>query len=367
MIQRDGQSRPSLQPNKYNNRRGRRPCLPDAHSTHHLFMTHLYKKTQYLLFKHQEATMIQKKDLLAYTASIVFASIFGLSFLFSKKALEITTPFKLISFRFLLAFLVLSILILFKVVKVNYKGKNLKDLFILSMAQPVVYFIFETYGIKYSSSSYAGLMIALIPIITSIMGVYLLKEFPNKIQWIFIFLSVAGVIYIVLKDTNPNSQNTLVGTIFLLITVLAASFYNIVSRRSSIYFSSIEITYFMMGTGAIVFNSISIFIDLLHGDIHNYFQPLLNGQFRISILYLGILSSIVAFFLINYALSAFPASKVVVFTNLATVISVIAGVTLLKEAFYYYHVVGAILIISGIIGTNYFNTKALKKYKDIKG
>lgn len=307
--------------------------------------------------------MLQRKDILAYIASFIYASIFGLSFLFSKKALDITTPFKLISFRFLLAFLVLSILILFKVIKVNYKGKNLKDLFILSMAQPVIYFIFETYGIKYSSSSYAGLMMALIPILVTIMGIFLLKEIPSKIQWFFILLSVSGVVFIVLMDSSPGSQNTLLGTVFLLIAVFVGSLYNILSRKSSVHFSSIEITYFMMGAGAIVFNIISFIIDLVNEDLDNFFLPLLNIDFLISILYLGILSSITAFFLINFALSALPASKAVIFGNLATVISIIAGVIILKEAFYYYHVIGSIIIISGIVGTNYFNARKVKMLK----
>lgn len=310
--------------------------------------------------------MLQRKEILAYIAAFIYASIFGLSFLFSKKALDIATPFKLISFRFLLAFLVLSILILFKIIKVNYKGKNLKNLFILSMTQPVIYFILETYGIKYTSSSYAGLMMALIPIIVSIMGIFLLNEIPSKIQWIFILLSVSGVVYIVLMDSSPESQNTLLGTVFLLIAVFVGSLYNILSRKSSVHFSSIEITYFMMGAGAIVFNIISFIIDLVNNDLDNFFQPLLNIDFLIAILYLGILSSIIAFFLINFSLSALPASKAVIFGNLSTVISIIAGVIILKEAFYYYHIIGSIIIISGIVGTNYFNAMKVKKLKEEK-
>jgi drug/metabolite transporter (DMT)-like permease len=307
--------------------------------------------------------MLKRKDILAYIASFIYASIFGLSFLFSKKALDITTPFKLISFRFLLAFIVLSLLILFRIIKVNYRGKNLKGLFILSMTQPVIYFIFETYGIKYSSSSYAGLMVALIPIIVTIMGIFLLKEIPSKIQWMFILLSVSGVVYIVLMDSSPGSQNTFLGTVFLLIAVFVGSLYNILSRKSSVHFSSIEITYFMMGAGAIVFNIISFIIDFINGNLENFFQPLLNKDFLISILYLGILSSITAFFLINFALSALPASKAVIFGNLATVISIIAGVVFLREAFYYYHIIGSIIIIFGIIGTNYFNARKVKRLK----
>ncbi|GAA0717591.1 DMT family transporter [Clostridium malenominatum] len=301
--------------------------------------------------------MFNKKDTLPYLASIGYSIIFGLSFLFSKMALEVASPFKLISFRFLLAFLTMSVLILFKVIKVNYKGKKLKELLILSLLQPVVYFIFETYGIKYSSSSYAGVLIALIPVLVSIIGIYFLNEVPSKSQWFFILLSVSGVIYIVLNDNNSGSSNTLLGTVCLLIAIVAGSIYNILSRKSSTNFSSMEITYFMMGTAAIVFNIIALVLDIINGNMGDFFKPLSNSNFIISLLFLGILSSIVAFFLANYALSKLPASRSTVFGNLSTVISIFTGVFFLNENFYFYHVIGSLMILSGIIGTNYFNAK----------
>lgn len=305
--------------------------------------------------------MVQKKEVIAYIASIIYASIFGLSFLFSKRALEVAAPLQLISFRFLLAFMMLTLLVVLRVVKVDYRGKSLKDLVLLSITQPVLYFIFETYGIQHSSSSYAGLIMALIPIMVSIMGIFFLEEYPSRVQWTFILLSVVGVIYIVFKDSSSNSQNTLLGTALLLMAVLVGSYYNILSRKSSVHFSSIDITYFMMGAGAVVFNGISIVLGWMDGAIHHYFQPLFNRDFLISILYLGILSSNLAFFLMNYALSALPASKAVIFGNLSTVVSIVAGVVVLKEAFYFYHFIGSALIISGIVGTNYFNTRSTQK------
>jgi len=46
-----------------------------------------------------------------------------------------------------------------------------------------------------------------------------------------------------------------------------------------------------------------------------------------------------------------------VFSNFATLITILAGVIFLKEQFHLYHLVGAIIIIAGVIGTNYFGTK----------
>lgn len=297
------------------------------------------------------------KNVTPYVAAIIFSLIFGLSFMFTKKAIMVISVFKLLSFRFLLAFIVMSLLVLFKVIKVDYKNKPIKDLFITCIAQPVVYFIFETYAIQYTSSSYAGLFIALIPICVSIMGIYFLKEMPSRIQWIFIFLSVAGVIYILLNDTSSiNGSANIVGTLFLFVAIISASVYSIYSRKISLHFSSFEITYFMMGIAAGVFNFIALILDISNGNVNTYFQPILNKDVIISVIYLGILSSVVAYYLMNYSLSKMTASKSTVFANLATIISIVAGVVFLGESFYYYHVIGSVMILVGIIGTNYFNT-----------
>jgi drug/metabolite transporter (DMT)-like permease len=56
----------------------------------------------------------------------------------------------------------------------------------------------------------------------------------------------------------------------------------------------------------------------------------------------------------NYVLSKMEASRVGVFVNLGTVVTIIAGIVFLKEEFYYYHVIGSILVIGGVLGANYF-------------
>lgn len=63
----------------------------------------------------------------------------------------------------------------------------------------------------------------------------------------------------------------------------------------------------------------------------------------------------------NYALSKIEAAKMSVFGNLRTVVAIFAGVFFLKEKIYYYHIIGSIMIILGVIGTNYFDSKDEEK------
>lgn len=305
-----------------------------------------------------------KHNTLAVIAGIISSTIFGLSFLFSKMALNTADTFELLSFRFLTAFLAMSALILFKVISVNYKGKNIKGLFLLGLMEPIIYFIFETYGIKFSSSSKAGLMIALIPIGVTILSAYFLKERPSYSQVIFIILSVAGVMLIGIMGSSNSGGGNLLGIILLLGAVLSAAMFSIISRKLSAQFTSMELTYSMMVQAMIFFNAISIIQHIRNKNITEYFKPLTNTTFLISISYLGLLSSVVAYFLTNFTLSKIEAVKSSVLSNISTIISIAAGVLFLKESFHYYHLIGSVMIILGVWGTNYFGIqKAVKKMK----
>jgi drug/metabolite transporter (DMT)-like permease len=311
---------------------------------------------------------VNNNSILPVLSAITTCIIFGLSFLFSKQAIDAANPLSLLAFRFLTAFTVMSVLVLIKVIKINYKNKNLKGLLAVSIMQPVFYFICESYGIKYSSSSEAGMMIALIPIVVSIMSVYFLKEKPSLLQWIFIVLSVSGVIFIVLMDSSNSSSGNFTGILFLFGAVISGSAFNILSRRYSTTFSPMELTYFMMGTGAVFFNAASIIQHIINGSLGSYFAPLTKANFDISIFYLGILSSIIAFFLLNFALSKIEASKTTVFTNLTTIVSILAGVIFLHERFHYYHLIGSMLILVGVWGTNYYGAKnTIESELELKG
>ena len=298
--------------------------------------------------------MNDKNSVIPYLAAIISSAIFGLSFLFSKMALTVASPLALVAFRFLLAFVVMSALIMFKVIKVNYKNKPIKELIILGLAEPVVYFIFETYGIRETSSSIAGLMLSIIPIAVTILGVYFLKEIPSIKRIMYIVISVSGVALIGIMSASSNEGTSVRGIFLLLGAVITAGFFTIISRKASKYFTPIEITYFMMFLGAIFFNLILISALINRGEILTYFEPLRNSKFICSVLYLGILSSIVAYLLINYTLSKIEASNTSVFANISTIVSVVAGVVILKETFHFYDFIGSALILIGVWGTNRF-------------
>lgn len=282
-------------------------------------------------------------------AGIVLSFIFGFSFLFSKQSLATMTPFELLAHRFSLASVLLLILILFKKIKVNFSWKLVRDLLPIACFQPIIYFLGETFGIKLTTASESGLIIALIPVVVTLMSNFFLKEKASLPQWIFIFVSVLGVGVVVLASSGFNFGVHLLGMGALFVAVFAAAVFNILSRKLSQKYSPTEITLVMMVTGAIFFNLIRT-LTLKTGQF--YFSAFLNLNSLATLLYLGILSSVVAFFLLNYMLNKMPASQTATFINLTTVVSVVAGVVFRGESFRAPSVIGGLLILIGVWGAN---------------
>jgi drug/metabolite transporter (DMT)-like permease len=298
---------------------------------------------------------------LPYVAGIAISIIFGMSFMFTRQALDSFGTFHLLAFRFTLAALMLSILALIGVIKVEFRNKPIKELLLLCFFQPIAYFIFETIGVKLTSSSQAGMMIALIPVIVTLMAVVFLKESPNKMQSLFIFVSVLGVLFIIAMSGNLNAGGNLIGIAVLMGAVISGATYNILSRKLSSHYKPLEITFVMMWVGSICFNTIAVVSSIMQGTLHSYFSGFSSWQAVSSILYLGILSSICAFFMLNYMLSKLTASSSAVFSNLTTVISIAAGVFIRHESFYWYQLAGGALIILGVWGTNYYGIRTTVK------
>jgi Permeases of the drug/metabolite transporter (DMT) superfamily len=275
--------------------------------------------------------------------------VWGFSFLFSKLAFQVTTPSVLLAIRFLLAFAFMNLALLLRRKPLSLRGRPWKGLLVLGLTQPVCYFLCESYGINNSTSSFAGTMIALIPMSALALSALLLGERTNLRQKLFTVLSVAGAAVASLAGVGGEVRP--LGVILLLGAVLSGGFYNIYSRKTSYSFDAFEQTYFMLGMGAAVFTPLALWLS--RNDLSRLvLAPLQNGKLWMSALFLAGLCSVGAFLLLNYALSRVPAPVVAPLGNLTTVVSILAGVIFLHESFTALQAAGSAAIVFGAVGAS---------------
>lgn len=275
-------------------------------------------------------------------------SIFGFSFLFSKIAMNVAEPFVLLAVRFTVAVAFMSLLRIFKLVQCDLHGKDIRPLILLGLIEPVAYFLCESYGIKLTSSSFAGIIIALIPIAGIALGRIILNEHPGLYRVCYSLLSVLGVMVLTLGNDVGGFQ--WLGFILLLGAVFTGAMFSIQSRRVADRFTAFERTYVMFCVGMVFFDVLALI--RVGGDMQLWITPLTDLSFWISIIYLACISSVGAFMLLNKALDVLDVTHALAFSNLSTVISVLAGIVLLHEHFTLIQAVGIVMVIFGVYKVN---------------
>ncbi|MFF2530501.1 DMT family transporter [Brevibacillus sp. DP1.3A] len=304
-----------------------------------------------------------KDEQKAILAALLNAGITGLSFLFLKMALAVTNPVDTLAHRFTVAFIAASIPIVFGWIKLSIKPKDMLTIIPLAMLYPILFFTLQAFGLVYTTSSEAGIIQATVPIFTMIMAAFFLGESSTWLQKLSTLLSVGGVVYIfAMKGLSVSSgSGSSIGTILILLSAFSLAGYSVLARKMTKSFHYIDMTYMVALLGFLFFNGWSVIRHSAEGTLSTYFAPFASSAFIISIVFLGILSSLMTSFMTNFALSKMEASKLSVFNNLSTLVTIVAGVIFLQEQLAYYHLIGAVMIIIGVIGTNFLGAKAKKQ------
>lgn len=354
----------------------------------------------------------------AYLAAFGQVLIIGLSFMFVKLSLAYTNIIDLLFWRFLAAYLALVLLkpILAPLVLGNKStagaaaaqvkpAKSTAELLqfaLIALFFPILFFGLQAWGLLYTSSVEAGIMFAIVPILVAVLSNFMLGEQVSLKQVGFICLSIAGVVFFlvisnhaanqaaqeslaaqaatltnaessaqvaqaaqvaqVAKEASASTTNLslssgwVVGVLLLFGSSCAAAMYQVLSRKLRAL-GPANIAANVTAMGFFFFTLVALVYHLYVGSFSELIKPLLAPTFIVSILYLGVLSSLVTSLLTSYALAHLPAAKVSVFNNLSPMIALFAGVLILGEHFDPLYLVGIALTLLGVVGTSMAKTK----------
>ena len=292
----------------------------------------------------------RKHTLAVITACIAFV-IFGFSFMFSSIALSITSTMVLLCFRFTVAVITLTVVVAVNSLvgrirgkawfSFSLRGKPMGGLLLLGIVQPVLYLVFENSSIRYTSSAVTGTVLAVVPVICILADVFISRESVSKLQVVCAVACVAGV---ALVETGGETRISFLGFFCLLMTLVCDVGYYILSRRASRQFSPLEVPYVMFRMGMIVFVPAALIQG--RGQMAELFLPAIqSAPFWGSVVFLGAVSSVGAYGLLNYANATLTNSEASLIGNIATVVSVLAGVLLLRDPFSPLQAIGVVVIL----------------------
>lgn len=292
-----------------------------------------------------------KKIIIGVAFALACEFLYGISYIFTKSATEDVSMLTLLGWRFLIAFIGMTILVLVGVMKVSFKGKNLKYLLIIAVIDPVIYFVAETYGISWTTASESGTFLAAIPVASLIASTLYLKKKPTRLQTLGICITLGGVLVTVL-GVGVEASFSPAGYLMLLLAVVSYSVYSVLVEDAT-DFSGADITYAMIVVAFIVFGTGALVEAGVNGTMHELLTaPMVHDGLLKAMLYQGIGCSILAVFMSNVAISYIGVNRVSTFFGLSVVISILSGVFILGEGFTMVQIIGAAVILGGVYTAN---------------
>lgn len=288
---------------------------------------------------------------------MLYACTIGFSFLFIKIALRYAKPLDILGHRFIVAALCSLLPIWAGKVPLRYSLSDMAAVLSTAIIYPGLFFLLQTLGLLFVSSSEAGIIQATAPIFTLLLAIMLLGERTNRAQLISVLLSVGGVLFISLFSATNSASYNVWGVMLALGSTISLALYIVLMRKLTKVFSVSALTVITSITGFVIFNAFALIGHSTAAEASGYFAPFAYPAYFVAILFLGGGSSFLSSFFSSYALSKLETSKMSVFPNLASLIAVLAGVLFLGEPFHWFHAAGGGMIICGVLGTNMLSGK----------
>ena len=288
------------------------------------------------------------EDRKALAALIVTVLIWGSSFAALKIVLDEVTPLGLSFLRSVVATFALILLLGF-----NEGFAKLREalrekflyLILLATAGVVLFNIFQNIGIQYTSSGVASVLLATNPLFVLVLGAIFLQERINRNKLIGMTLGFIGVAIIIFGGKGIIDfflSSSFIGNVLVLCSALCWGLYVIMNKKVLARYSPLLLT-----ASAFIFGSFILF--LLYLSSHDFSAIIhLSTTSWLLVVYLGFISSGVAYFLWNYALNKTEASRASVFLFLIPVVAILLGKILLAERITFLSAAGAGLVLSGI-------------------
>lgn len=280
----------------------------------------------------------------------------GYTFVAFKFALESFKPISIVFLR-----LVISVIFLFGISLLSgklqaIKREDYKYFILMAFFEPFLYFLGESFGLTYVSSTLGSVIIAMIPLIVPIAAWYMYREKLTMLNWVGLLLSFAGVIAVVFSGDGEVFVR-LKGVLLLFLAVLSAVGYSLIVKGLSHKYNGFTITAYQNAIGIIMFLPLFLWFDA--GSLMDV-KP--SAMAVSSLLYLAIFGSSLTFVLFTFAIREIGASRANIFANLIPVFTAIFSYFLLKEEMPGLKVAGIFVVLIGVF-LSQVKSISLKKQK----
>ncbi|GAB1793175.1 DMT family transporter [Priestia megaterium] len=283
-----------------------------------------------------------KNTLLGSIYLALAASIWGGMYVVVKVVVAIIPPLELVWIRYVIAILALVIIGLIKRQSWRISKRHIPLIVAIGVIGNAISIVTQEYGTMLSSAQMGAIITSSTPAFMVIFARLILKEKLNIKKGVSVCLATIGVLLIVGNGhINMSSQ---LGGISLLMAALTWALMSILIKRVPSSYSPVVVTTYSILVAILV---LTPFVYKGLGEIHisKLTDPTIGG----GLLYLGIVSTALAFILWNRGLQLLNASSGGLFFFFQPLVGTLLGWLLLGESIGGTFWIGSFLILSGVL------------------
>ncbi len=266
----------------------------------------------------------------------------GTSFAAIKIALASFTPMTAMWLRMAVA-TVAFLPFWWRVPRPRYRKGDWKLLALAALCIPCLYYTFEGFAVQQTTSSQAGVISAVVPLLVA-GGAWVV--FRERLNWqgaVAIGLSLAGVAVLSFAGSAAESApNPALGNMLELLAMVAAAASMLTIKHLSTRYDPWWLTGMQAAVGAVFFLPLA-----LQSDPRTWLAAPVAAW--VSVLYLGVAVSLGAFGLYNSALRALPASRAALSINLIPAVALLTGWVALGETLNWIQLAACVVVIGAVV------------------
>ncbi len=292
--------------------------------------------------------------------AISLAMLFwSFSFIWTRQAIQSFQPVTLVTFRLIIASVLLFIVSKAAGKFQNLRREDLKWFLLLAFFEPFMYYIGETYGLTMVESTLASVIISTIPLFAPVLAYFLLKEKISFANIAGILVSLSGVFLVVYEPKGGLSANPW-GVVLMFLAVFSAICYTTTLRKISTHYSTFNVIFYQSLFGLMYFIP-TFFIT----DFSTFSVNQITTQGLFALFMLSVFASVIAFVLFAGVVRKIGVARTNVFVNLIPVFTAVLAWWLLDEHLNSLKFAGIAITVIGLFVSQMgkFNFK----FKQIKG
>jgi drug/metabolite transporter (DMT)-like permease len=225
----------------------------------------------------------------------------------------------------------------------SVRREDYRLIFFLSLLVIPINQFFFLYGMRFTTPSNAALLYATTPILVLLFSHWFLGEQLTRKKIYGVVLGFIGVTLVIFERGLDAGMHYLMGNLIISLAVLAWGLYTVYGRKLTSKYGPLDASAITLLTGTVLFLPIGIIPAL------SFPYSSLTPANWLQILYLGIVTSVIAYLLWYYALSRIEAAKVALFANLQPILTTLMAVLLLGQDLTPLFVIGGIVAICGVV------------------